>query len=137
MGLDNGIRIKGVTSTAQHWLLEYADVEKFEMVEGGIDIAYWRKYYNVRSKIQEHIKGFKVGDDTPLTFADLVTICHICEKFITKEYSWDESRGCLWDWIHGVRNLAQIIIDIQDFIDEVEEMGFDEDEFEIYFYDSF
>lgn len=138
MGLDNGIRIKGKNPEAQRWLLEYAIRNNIEIVEGGeVEIAYWRKYWNVRAKIEEMVKGFKVGDDTPLTFVDLVTITHICEGFITKKYNWEDNRGCLWEWIHGVKNLAQIVIDINSFLADADYEDFEEDDFEIYFYDSF
>ena len=137
IGLDNGIIVRSKNFEAQKWLLRWGQEKNLEEIYGGIELAYWRKCFNIRAKIMERIEAFKDGDHTPLTFADLATICDICEKFITKKYNWDENRGSIWDWIHSVRNLADVIITINDFIDDIGDDGLDETDFEIYFYDSY
>lgn len=141
MGLDNGIVVKAKTLRGSRFLEKYFSyLDKFD---GGYELAYWRKCYNVRGKILECVKNAYDAGDFELDTTDLVQVLEVMKYFLDKEH-WYEDGGSIWTWEEQLRNTANIIYNITRFLEYIEDGDGDvpEDEvsaedFEITWYDSY
>lgn len=134
MGLDNGICVRRTEQTnTKSWLSRYCGHWDTKG-EFDFDICYWRKCHNIREIVQE-ITGdrFVDGGDTILTFSDLVALQ--AELAELNEETWEEKGYSFWSWEdhEPVNNghLASLAELLAALIDE------GEDEYIVYFYDSY
>ena len=116
MGLDNGVIAKktGVESVdkilTRLGTYEYGD---------GIEIAYWRKCWNVRDAIGNALGSFYDNGQTDINRDEVLAIIKELKKFNKKNwepYGWN---GSIWEWseikhqhrgcIRRLRRLARLM----------------------------
>ena len=141
MGLDNGIIVKAKTLRGSKFLEKY--FSHLDKLDSGYELAYWRKCYNVRSKILERVKNAYDAGEFELNTTDLVQVLEVMKYFLDREH-WYEDGGSIWTWEQQLRNTADIIYNITKFLEYIEDGDGDvpEDEvsaedFEITWYDSY
>ena len=143
MGLDNGLMIKAKTLDASRWLEQgYKDLN-----ENGTIYEFWygRKDWNVRAKFLDtfHDKGYDgEGGDIYLTIADLVQVREIFKYFLDETHWYEDQGGIMhggsiWTWEESLRSTAEAIWNITRFLEDVYDKGFTDEDFEIWFYDSY
>ena len=148
MGLDNGLRIMPKTLKASRFLEKNFGSLKDEYTANTYEFGYWRKCWNIRSAVLEAFgdKEHNSDDeDIDLTISDLVTFRDIMKHFLIEENWYQGGRGSIWTWEQSIRGIANTIYWITEFLQYVED-GSDDDElyedftdedFDIYFYDSY
>lgn len=141
MGLDNGIIVKAKTLRGSRFLEKYFSY--LDKLGNGYELAYWRKCYNVRSKILEWVKNAYDAGEFELNLTDLVQVLDVMKYFLDKEH-WYEEGGSIWTWEEQLRNIADVIYNVTKFVEYLEDGEGDlpEDEvsaedFEILWYDSY
>lgn len=141
MGLDNGIIVKAKTLRGSRFLEKY--FSHLDKLGNGYELAYWRKCYNVRSKILEWVKNAYDAGEFELNLTDLVQVLDVMKYFLDKEH-WYEEGGSIWTWEEQLRNIADVIYNVTKFVEYLEDGEGDlpEDEvsaedFEILWYDSY
>lgn len=141
MGLDNGIMVKPKTLRGSRFLEKY--FSHLDKVGSNYELAYWRKCYNVRSKILENVENAHNAEDSKLYLTDLVQVLEVMKYFLIRDH-WYEDGGSIWTWEEQLRNTADIIYNLTRFIEYLEDGDGDypedeisEDDFEIIWYDSY
>lgn len=96
-----------------------------------MEIAYWRKCWNVRGAIADAIGGIHDNGVTSLSREDVLAIIKELKKFNKK--NWDNDGGSIWEWseikkihrgcLRRLRRLARLMKRYPDI--------------EVYFYDSY
>ena len=61
-----------------------------------LEVAYWRKCWNVRAEILSYLQADDDEYEWTLGLMDLQDICKILKKLYTKA-NWDESQS-IWSW---------------------------------------
>lgn len=149
MGLDNGLRIMPKTLKASRFLEKNFNSLKNEYTANTYEFGYWRKCWNIRSAILNTFVDKEYngeGGDIDLTISDLVTFRDVMKYFLIEEH-WHQGDhgGSIWTWEQAIRGIADTIYWITEFLQYVED-GSDDDEFyedftdedfDIYFYDSY
>lgn len=130
MGLDNGIMVRRETMIPA--LIKF-DTDWQERNDCDIEIAYWRKCWNVRSVI---LYTLGINSDNDLEFDlsrnNIKDIIAALKKMTNKKEYYNDYGGCIWDWrdfkriqkrnIRALRRLYRI-------------MG--KHDLSVYFYDSY
>ena len=96
-----------------------------------MEIAYWRKCWNVRDAIADAIGGIEGNGVTELSREEVLAIIKELKKFNKK--NWDNGGGSIWEWpeikrkhrdcVRRLRRLARLMKRYPDI--------------EVYFYDSY
>lgn len=131
MGLDNGIEIKRRTDLPS-LAFAYFDEEYRAKYNYDLEVAYWRKCWNVRSIIMDILNVREDNDScTAMTIDDIdaviTALCRINKK------NWLDYGSTIWDWEEfkgiqrrNIRNLRRL----RHMMRKKPEV------FEVYFYDS-
>lgn len=131
MGLDNGIEIKRRVDLPA-LAFTYFDEEYRAKHNYDLEVAYWRKCWNVRSIIMDILKVRENNNSyTTMTIDDvdavITALCKINKK------NWLDYGGTIWEWKefkdiqrHNIRNLRRL----RHMMRKKPEI------FEVYFYDS-
>ena len=137
MGLDNGIIIRPKNKDAEKFLNEYCKHFKDEYhSEVTYEPVYWRKCWNLRGAMFENGLADD-GEDHPLKIKDLETVVEKVIKPFLNEEHWEDDNRSLWSWTEMIRQLGQEVFNLREFIWDVEEEGLVDEDFDIYFYDSY
>ena len=142
MGLDNGIIIKPKTEKGFDFLNKYYHEEINKSYSPGeYEIVYWRKCWNLRGRMLEVFRDNPSDNDgykTSLSIVDLKKVVELVLKYFLNEKNWNNEYGqSIWEWKTMLRNIADEIFEIRRFLDNVKEEGIQEEDLEIYFYDSY
>ena len=140
MGLDNGIMIKPRTERGRNYLERNfpgnRDGEKYEF-------GYWRKCWNIREKF---IDDFNYDKEEQIIVFEIKDIPAIIEtlKYFLDENNWkyNGKTSLIFSWYEEIASIANAIHDLYLFLDYIDEGADNEDDvtdedFEIYFYDSY
>lgn len=131
MGLDNGIEIKR-RADLPTLAFTYFDKEYRAKYNYDLEVAYWRKCWNVRSIIMDTLDVKENNDShTTMTIDDvdavITALCKINKK------NWLNRGSTIWDWKEfkniqhrNIRNLRRLRYMMQK----------KPEVFEVYFYDS-
>lgn len=131
MGLDNGIEIRRndkltkVYDKIKHFEDSWDKEHKYD-----IEIAYWRKCWNIRNLIANCIGGIYDCGDTPIDREQIPLIIETLKTL--NEENWTEDGGSIWDYDEQKPFIDQHIKNLE-YIYEL--MG--ECDLDIYFYDSY
>jgi len=141
MGLDNGLVIKAKTLNAFNWLKEYYEDIKDKFSSNGDEYEFWygRKDWNVRHKFLEVFrdKGYDgEGGDIVLNIVDLIRARDVFKYFLNED-NWRVDGTSIWTWEEELRSIAEAIYWITKFLEDVYDEGFTDEDFEIWFYDSY
>lgn len=112
MGLDNLISVKRTEYTEKiHGLRRFED-EYSKKYMSDFEVCYWRKSYNIRSKIIG-IVGAKWRDnyETTLDVNDIEKIIQCLRSF--NKHNWTDSGYCIWDWDESKRHIKHNIKDLK------------------------
>lgn len=116
MGLDNGVVIQ--RNTAPKCASKIFHEEEWKKVNSYIDVAYWRKCWNVRNIIFDllHIEDFN-DSQTNMTRNDVKRVIAELKKLNSKNFC--DCGDCIWEWedfkrinrrnIHRLRKLARLM----------------------------
>ena len=137
MGLDNGIIIKGKTINGKRYLEN--NFSHLDRDSNGYNFAYWRKCWNIRHAFIDAFKD-KYNENTQeivFNIPDLWDVRTILKDFLIEE-NWEENES-IWSWENIILHISEVIRDITYFINDVtaENSRLGEEDFEIYFYDSY
>lgn len=138
MGLDNGLIIKPKTPKGEEFLKENFSylLDTFSS-EVKCEFGYWRKCWNIRARFFGYFPPDKANDSyTYFTFGDLIVIIEEVLKYFLDEKNWDRS-NTIWDWEVQLPHIAETIQNLRFFLQEVKEEGLSNEDFSIYFYDSY
>ena len=116
MGLDNGVVIR--RNTAPECVSKIFHEEEWDKVNSYIDVAYWRKCWNVRNIIFDllYIEYFN-DSETNMSRNDVKRVIAELKKLNSKNFC---DRGdCIWEWedfkrsnrrnIKNLRKLARLM----------------------------
>ena len=137
MGLDLGLIIKPNTERAYNFLKKNFPSLQWHCFEFYWEFAYWRKCWNIRRRFFEFDYA-KDSDEQKIAISELPIVLNEVIKYFLIEENWDE-RDSIWSYNEIKPLLKRQIHDIQRFLDllEKETEKFSEDDFEIFFYDSY
>lgn len=140
MGLDNGIVIRPKTEKGRSYLERNFPGNR----DGGkYDFGYWRKCWNIREKF---IDDFNYDKEEQVIVFEIKDIPAIIEtlKYFLNENNWvyDGHTSSIFNWYEEIPSIAIAINDLYRFVDYIDEGADNEDDvtdedFEIYFYDSY
>jgi hypothetical protein len=140
MGLDNGIVIRGKTKKGEEFLKRnfYNLRDSFEY-----EFGYWRKCWNIRAAFLDDFRnnGYDgQGGYLYLTIDDLKKVCNKTLKQFLDENNWEYegSTSHIFTWIEELPSIAGAMRNIYIFLEGFyDEKDLNEEDFEIYFYDSY
>jgi hypothetical protein len=135
MGLDNGIVVKTTNEKIKKRIKKFKWCD--ELSNGALEIAYWRKCWNIRCQILGALRdnGHIVpGNDsnTKLNIDDINSIIKII-RGLNRE-NWDTFGGCAWTY-EDLRDINRFHIKNLKKIKRL--MKYFPDELEVSFYDSY
>lgn len=129
MGLDNGINIR--RNTAPECASKIFHEEEWEKKYNHIDVAYWRKCWNVRGIIFELLEIYDFNDSqTPMTADDVKRVVAELKKLNSVNYRDDGN--CIWDWDDFKRINCRNIKALKQLVKLMKKYP----TMEVYFYDS-
>ena len=131
MGLDNGIEIKRRADLPAS-AFTYFDEEYRAKNNYDLEVAYWRKCWNVRSIIMDILHVSEDNDSyTTMTVEDVDAVIAALRKM--NKNNWLDCGSCIWEWKEfrgfqrdNIRNLRRL----RYMMKKKPEV------FEVYFYDS-
>jgi hypothetical protein len=139
MGLDNGLIIKPKTERAYNFLKKnFPHLQQNSYYyEFYWEFCYYRKCWNIRSRFFE-FNYAQDEDEQKLAISDLPVVLNKIIKYFLIEDNWDNNDS-IWSYNEIKPSLKRQVHDIQKFLDllEKETEKFSEDDFEIFFYDSY
>ena len=96
-----------------------------------LDIAYWRKCWNVRDIILDLLQvPFDNDSQTPMSIDDVIAVIKALKRLNAKNYT--DRGGCIWEWSDfrriNRRNIAAL--------NRLARLMKKNDGLEVYFYDS-
>ena len=95
MGLDNGINIR--RNSAPECASNMFHEEEWEKKYGSIDVAYWRKCWNVRNIIFDLFNvPFNDCFEANMTADDVKRVIVELKKLNKNNYQ--NNGGCIWEW---------------------------------------
>ena len=111
MGLDNGIEIRRRPDLPTAVLRIFDDKEWRIRHNCDIEVAYWRKCWNVRDAIFSVLDIKKQNDSvTPMTAEDVEQVIVRLKQFTRDNYNC--CGGAVWDWIDfkkiNKRNISRL-----------------------------
>lgn len=138
MGLDNGIILKTKKKlNISEDIPSYAKIEESYMdseCTGGFeyDVCYWRKCWNIRSKMKEIIDMPEMDYRRELTIPNLMAISNMLYSCLCHPEDWI-FEDCFWTFDEMMPHIAQDIVNISWLIEYLK----DDTHSYCYFYDSF
>lgn len=129
MGLDNGIIIR--RSTAPECASKMFHEKTWQKINSYIDVAYWRKCWNVRNIIFDllYIEYFN-DSETAMTKKDVKRVIAELKKLNSKNFC---DRGdCAWEWKDFKRSNHRNIKALKQLVRLMKKCP----TMEVYFYDS-
>jgi hypothetical protein len=140
MGLDNGFEIRSKSYDGDQFLEEFGQnhPDFVKQYSGGkyYELAYWRKCYNVRHKIFDSFPQLEDAEGGTIKISELPKLKGIMTYFLTKK-NWLRDGSSIWTWEQQLRNTADIIYLITEFMEDIEDAGITDDDIEIEFYYSY
>lgn len=136
MGLDNGIILQckdhSTVDTFPSVLDDYC--MKQAKISGDIEVAYWRKFWGLRSEILNVINGGieSEGGHYILSIKDCEMIYWVLKRFINKEQYNNYARS-IWSYSEALPNLLDQLVNIKWLINHLNNHPEDS----AYFYDSY
>ena len=142
MGLDNGITIRARTEKGKDYLEKYfINNSRYSIDE--YEFGYWRKCWNIRQKF---IDDFGYDEEKQLIIFELDDIPAILNtlKYFLNEDNWEYNgnHSVIFNWYEEVASIANAINDLYTFyanidVGENNENDVTDEDFEIFFYDSY
>ena len=147
MGLDNGIIIKAKSENGLNFLRKNFSDLKAEFDDEGreFEFGYWRKCWNIRSKFLEDFWYNEENYEIRFSIDDIPEIIETLEFFV-EEKNWTYGNGSIFEWSDEIKHLLKVIRDLKFFYLGVKELinlntandeMLREEDFEIFFYDSY
>ena len=134
MGLDNGIEVRR-KDNLPNCVLCFDDDEWRKQRGYDLEVAYWRKCWNVRYAIADVIGGMYDNGETPLMYEDIIAVIKRLKQFNKKNWSgdsWDE--GSIWTWDEIKKNHRGCIKRLKKLAHLIKKYP---GEIDVYFYDSY
>lgn len=142
MGLDNGIIIKGRTKKGRQFLERHFHYLQDNIVVG-YEFGYWRKCWNIREKFIDDFKYDKENCEIKFELDDIPAIIDTLKYFLNED-NWDYngSTSLVFNWYEEIASIANAIRNLYLFYDYIDVGADNEDDvtdedFDIYFYDSY
>lgn len=127
MGLDNGIKVKGITKEDR---LKYGISIPYNETDD--DICYWRKCWNIRSVILKILHLGEEGGFHKFDPEDIPSIIKGLYNLIVNKDEWNDN-DCIWEYKDMVPTILRNILDLDRLIFYLK----DHPDAEISFYDSY
>ena len=142
MGLDNGIIIKPRTEKGRRFLENHFHHLKDDIF-CGYEFGYWRKCWNIREKFIDDFKYDKEDCEIKFELDDIPAIIDTLKYFLDEDnWEYDGSTSLVFNWYEEIASIAKTIRDLYLFYDYIDAGADNEDDvtdedFDIYFYDSY
>lgn len=131
MGLDNGINVKRTPISESIPEMKQFEEDYIAKYNLNYEVCYWRKCWNVRSRIFDVLTGcFDDEYRIPLTIDDIDRIAEVLESFDSD--NWNDEWWSIWTFEEMEDVLKQQIQNLT-----VLKRLMQEYELEVYFYDSY
>ena len=132
MGLDNGIDVK-INDKIPGYAFKCFYSEWRNKYKLDLQVAYWRKCWNVRNMIIETLNIKEVNDSrTTMSIDDVDKVIKMLKRINKK--NWLDYGECFWDWkdfkYNNNRNVKNLKL-LRKFMKRNPKV------FEVYFYDSY
>ena len=129
MGLDNGICIKR-KSASKDALLQF-DEEWRSRNDYDLEVAYWRKCWNVRDIILDILNvPFDNNSETRMSVEDVVDVIAALKQL--NEGNYQNRGGCIWGWNDFKRIQRRNLRALRRLVKLMKK----DNSLEVYFYDS-
>lgn len=141
MGLDNGIRIEPKTEKGKNYLKNH--FHYLEDSYGDYEFGYWRKCWNIREKFLDDFIYDRDQQEIEFKLNDIPAIINTLKYFLNEDnWEYEGKTSWIFNWYEEVASIANAIRNLYLFYDYVDEGADNEDDvtdedFEIYFYDSY
>jgi hypothetical protein len=145
MGLDNGFVIKAKTERAKEFMEGnfYSFKVDWYDTDSDYEFGYFRKCWNIRDGLRSYVfkDRFKDNGYTYFTIEDIPEIIAGLKYFLDED-NWDNDES-IWEWYVALNRISDAIYRLYRFYDikkELEAYGewdLSDDDFEMYFYDSY
>jgi len=138
MGLDNGLIIKGKTIKGKEYLKKnFSYLRDDDDATNEYELGYWRKCWNIRNRA---ISAELAEDGTSkhLTLEDLYDFVENVLKYYLNEDNWNrDNSSSIWSWDVGLKSIANCIFNIRRLLEDYDYGDISNEDFDIYFYDSY
>ena len=136
MGLDNGIIIRGKTEKGTNYLVNNFSNCYDKYIEC-FEFGYWRKCWNIREKFIDDFGYDTERQEIKFELDDIPLIVETLKYFLNEDnWEYGDCYSQVFSWIEELPSIANAIQDLWRFYDNLDNELTDED-FEIYFYDSY
>jgi len=142
MGLDNGIIITDKTKKGEDFLKRHFS-DNYSPYLSEYEFGYWRKCWNIREKFLDDFNIDKNEQLIHFKISDIPSIINTLKYFLD-ENNWEYNgrTSLVFNWYEEIASIANAIRDLYLFYDYIDEGADNEDDvtdedFEIYFYDSY
>ena len=132
MGLDNGIRVKGIPEEDKKKIPYYNESWGDFLEEGEIEPIYWRKCWGIRNAIIKKFHFPETCGEYKLDLEDIPVIIKILEEFCNSN-NWEEYGDSIWEYDEYIHTLIEQIVNLKIFYKYWKKHP----EIEVYFYDSY
>ena len=141
MGLDNAIMAKGRTKAGSDYLEMIKNKFNLEVYDGEYEIAYWRKCWNVRSRILDIVKleCDKERSNEYEFFFGIEVFEKIADdlKYFLNEDNWENDGNSIWTWVEMLPCIADQIRVMRVILEDIECGVINAEDLDFRFYDSY
>lgn len=132
MGLDNGIRIKGMLEEDKKKIPYYNDDMAEYLDDGEIEPVYWRKCWGLRGVVLSVLHMGQEVYQKGIDPDDIPALIRGLKPFLSRDY-WDENADSIWEYDEYFEHFYKNII----FLEWFKEYYKEHPDLKVYFYDSY
>lgn len=139
MGLDNGIVIRGKTEKGTNYLKNNFSSCYDKYI--GFEFGYWRKCWNIRRKFIDDFGYDTERQEIKFELDDIPLIIETLKYFLNEDnWEYGECYSQIFSWIEELPSIANAMQNLWRFYDNLDidpDNELTDEDFEIYFYDSY
>ena len=132
MGLDNGIRIKGIPEEELRKAPYYDEHWGDYLNDGEIEPVYWRKCWGLRAVVLSVLHMDQDEYEKNIDPEDIPALIRRLKPFLSRDY-WDENAESIWEYDEYFSTVYKNLI----FLEWLKEYYKNHPYIKVYFYDSY
>ena len=132
MGLDNGIRVKGIPEEDKKKIPYYNESWGDFLKEGEIEPIYWRKCWGLRREVISVLHMSKDEFKKEIDPEDIPALIRALMPFLSRDY-WDRDADSIWEYDEYFQTIYKNLV----FLEWLKYYYKEHPDIEVYFYDSY
>lgn len=132
MGLDNGIRVKGIPEEDKKKIPYYDEHWGDYLEEGEIEPVYWRKCWGLRREVISILRMSNDEFRKEIDPEDIPALIRALIPFLSRDY-WDENADSIWEYDEYFQTIYKNLV----FLEWLKYYYKEHPDIKVYFYDSY